>query len=82
VLAERARTYASSSKAANTPRAYQSDLRHSADSARPEALDPFPAGSETVALYLVDHAERLACPRCAGAWRQFRKPTRRLDFRT
>ena len=59
-LAERARSYARSSKAANTLRAYESDLRHFGTWCDARALTAFPAEPETVALYLVDHAERLA----------------------
>src|SRR3954468_11635619 len=59
-LAERARSYARSSKAANTLRAYESDLRHFGGWCDARRLEAFPAEPETVALYLVDHAERLA----------------------
>jgi integrase len=59
-LAERARSYARSSKAANTLRAYESDLRHFGAWCDARSLTAFPAEPETVALYLVDHAERLA----------------------
>src|SRR3954469_17540516 len=59
-LAERARSYARSSKAANTLRAYESDLRHFGAWCEARGLAAFPAEAETVALYLVDHAERLA----------------------
>ncbi|MDA0163146.1 tyrosine-type recombinase/integrase [Solirubrobacter ginsenosidimutans] len=59
-LAERARSYARGSKAANTLRAYESDLRHFGAWCDARALTAFPAEPETVALYLVDHAERLA----------------------
>ena len=59
-LTERARAYARSSKAANTLRAYESDLRHFGAWCERRALDAFPAAPETVALYLVDHTERLA----------------------
>src|SRR5688572_11200744 len=59
-LAERARAYARSSKAANTLRAYESDLRHFGVWCEARGLGAFPAEAETVALYLVDYAERLA----------------------
>jgi site-specific recombinase XerD len=59
-LTERARAYARSSKAANTLRAYQSDLRHFGDWCERRGLGVFPAEADTVALYLVDHAGRLA----------------------
>jgi site-specific recombinase XerD len=59
-LAERARSYARSSKAANTLRAYESDLRHFGSWSAARALETFPAAPDTVALYLVDHAGRLA----------------------
>jgi integrase len=59
-LAERARNYARSSKAANTLRAYESDLRHFGAWCAARNLGAFPAEPETVALYLVDHAEVLA----------------------
>lgn len=59
-LTERARTYARSSKAANTLRAYESDLRHFGAWCDGRGLQAFPAEAETVALYLTDHAERLA----------------------
>jgi integrase family protein with SAM-like domain len=59
-LTERARAYARSSKAANTLRAYESDLRHFGAWCEARGLGAFPAEPETVALYLVDHAERLA----------------------
>jgi integrase len=59
-LIERARAYARGSKAANTLRAYESDLRHFGAWCERRALEAFPAAPETVALYLVDHAERLA----------------------
>lgn len=59
-LTERARAYARSSKAENTLRAYESDLRHFGSWCEARALEAFPAAPETVALYLVDHAERLA----------------------
>jgi site-specific recombinase XerD len=59
-LEERARSYARSSKAANTLRAYESDLRHFGAWCEGRGLGAFPAEAETVALYLVDHAERLA----------------------
>jgi hypothetical protein len=60
VLSERARAYARGSKAANTLRAYESDLRHFGAWCERRALEAFPAAPETVALYLVDHAGRLA----------------------
>jgi site-specific recombinase XerD len=59
-LAERARNYARSSKAANTLRAYESDLRHFGAWCDARGLGAFPAEPETVALYLVDHAGQLA----------------------
>jgi site-specific recombinase XerD len=59
-LAERARSYARSSKGANTLRAYESDLRHFGAWCEARGLQVFPAEAETVALYLTDHAERLA----------------------
>src|SRR3954469_11877862 len=59
-LAERARSYARSSKAANTLRAYESDLRHFGAWCEARGLETFPAEAETVALDLVVHAERLA----------------------
>jgi site-specific recombinase XerD len=59
-LTERARSYARNSKAVNTLRAYESDLRHFGAWCTSRGFDAFPADAETVALYLVDHAERLA----------------------
>jgi len=59
-LTERARAYARSSKAANTLRAYESDLRHFGAWCDARGLHAFPAEAETVALYLTDHAECLA----------------------
>jgi integrase len=59
-LAERARSYARSAKAANTLRAYESDLRHFGAWCEARGFGAFPAQAETVALYLVDHAGRLA----------------------
>jgi site-specific recombinase XerD len=59
-LTERARAYARSSKAENTLRAYESDLRHFGAWCEARRVGSFPAEAETVALYLVDHAERLA----------------------
>jgi hypothetical protein len=41
-------------------RAYESDLRHFGAWCEARGLETFPAEAETVALYLVDHAERLA----------------------
>jgi site-specific recombinase XerD len=59
-LEERARSYARSSKAANTLRAYESDLRHFGAWCEARGLGAFPAEPETVALYLTDHADVLA----------------------
>ena len=59
-LAERARNYARSSKAANTLRAYESDHRYFGAWCEARGLGAFPAEPETVALYLTDHAEILA----------------------
>jgi hypothetical protein len=74
-LAERARDYALSSKAANTLRAYESDLRQVAAWCEARGLGAFPGEAETVALYLTVHAGRLAndgCGRVSGARRAFR----------
>src|SRR3954447_12607789 len=59
-LAERARDYARSSKAANTLRAYESDLRHFGAWCERRGLVAFPATAETVAYYLTDHGGTLA----------------------
>jgi hypothetical protein len=59
-LTERVRAYARSAKAANTLRAYESDLRHFGAWCDRRGLGAFPAEAETVALYLVDQAGRLA----------------------
>lgn len=59
-LDERARDYARSSKAANTLRAYESDLRHFGTWCEAKDLPPFPATAKTVAYYLTDHAGVLA----------------------
>jgi integrase len=59
-LEERARDYVRRSKAPNTLRAYESDLRHFGAWCGARSLDAFAAAPETVALYLVDHAEHLA----------------------
>ena len=54
-LGERARDYARNSKAANTLRAYESDLRHFGAWCEDRGLVAFPATGETVAYYLTDH---------------------------
>lgn len=59
-LAERARDYARNSKAANTLRAYGSDLRHFGVWCEARGLVAFPASAETVAYYLTDHGGVLA----------------------
>jgi hypothetical protein len=50
-LAERARNYARSSKAPNTLRAYESDLRHFGRWCEARSLTAFPAEPETVARH-------------------------------
>ena len=59
-LEERARSYEASSKSANTWRAYRSDLRHFGAWCQRRGLPALPAEPDTVRLYLVDHAGRLA----------------------
>ncbi|MGH2357435.1 MAG: tyrosine-type recombinase/integrase [Candidatus Limnocylindria bacterium] len=59
-LAERARSYARGANAANTLRAYESDLRHFGAWCEARGLGAFPAEPEAVALYLTDHATHLA----------------------
>jgi Phage integrase, N-terminal SAM-like domain len=60
VLEQRARACEAESKAANTRRAYRSDLRHFGAWCESRGLVALPAAPETVRLYLVDHAGRLA----------------------
>jgi hypothetical protein len=60
VLEERARSYEAESKSANTWRAYRSDLRHFGAWCGSRGVVAMPAAPETVRLYLVDHAGRLA----------------------
>jgi site-specific recombinase XerD len=55
-LVERMREYAEASRAPNTWRAYQSDLRHFAAWCAGRGLEPLPAAATTVAAYLTDHA--------------------------
>jgi site-specific recombinase XerD len=55
-LEERARDYACNSNAANTLRAYESDLRHFGEWCETRGLVAFPPTAETVAYYLTDHA--------------------------
>jgi hypothetical protein len=62
-LAERARDYARSSKAANTLRSYASDLRHFGAWCEQRGLVAFPAAADTVAFYLTDHGGVLAVSR-------------------
>ena len=50
------REYAEASRAPNTWRAYQSDLRHFAAWCAGRGLEPLPAAATTVAAYLTDHA--------------------------
>ena len=59
-LEDRARSYEASSKSANTWRAYRSDLRHFGAWCQRRGLSALPAEPDTVRLYLVDHAGRLA----------------------
>jgi site-specific recombinase XerD len=59
-LVERMRAYAEASRAPNTWRAYQSDLRHFAAWCANHGLEPLPAAAATVAAYLTDHAGQLA----------------------
>src|SRR3954469_2285864 len=59
-LAERARDYARNSKAANTLRAYESDLRHFGAWCEARGPVALPATAETVAYYLTGHAGALA----------------------
>jgi site-specific recombinase XerD len=59
-LVERMREYAEASRAPNTWRAYQSDLRHFAAWCAKHGLEPLPAAAATVAAYLTDHADQLA----------------------
>jgi site-specific recombinase XerD len=54
------REYAEASRAPNTWRAYQSDLRHFAAWCAKRGLEPLPAAATTVAAYLTDHAGVLA----------------------
>ena len=54
------REYAEASRAPNTWRAYQSDLRHFAAWCAGRGLEPLPAAATTVAAYLTDHAGQLA----------------------
>jgi site-specific recombinase XerD len=55
---ETAAEYARNSKAANTWRAYQADLRDFTAWCRAHGLNPLPTSPETVAAYLVDLATR------------------------
>ena len=59
-LEDRARSYETSSKATNTWRAYRSDLRHFGAWCTRRGLTARPAEPDTVRLYVVDHAGRLA----------------------
>ena len=54
------RAYAEASRAPNTWRAYQSDLRHFGAWCAEHGLEPLPAAAATVAAYLTDHAGVLA----------------------
>jgi len=54
------REYAEASRAPNTWRAYQSDLRHFAAWCAERGLEPLPAAATTVAAYLADHAGQLS----------------------
>lgn len=54
------REYAEASRAPNTWRAYQSDLRHFAAWCAERGVEPLPAAATTVAAYLTDHAGALA----------------------
>src|SRR3954454_1025066 len=81
-LTERARAYARSSKAANTLRAYESDLRHFGAWCEARGLETFPAEAETVALDLVDHAERLAVSTLRRVWPPSPRLTKRPASRT
>ena len=65
-LVERMREYAEASRAPNTWRAYQSDLRHFAAWCAQHGLDPLPAAATTVAAYLTDHAGGSRPPRSSG----------------
>jgi site-specific recombinase XerD len=60
VTLEKARAYASASKAANTKRAYQSDFRHFANWCRATGRGALPAQGETVALYLAHYGGQLS----------------------
>jgi site-specific recombinase XerD len=57
-LAERAREYAEGSRAANTVRAYESDLRAFCEWCRERSLTCLPTSAETVSLYAAWCAER------------------------
>lgn len=59
-LEQRARSYEASSKSANTWRAYRSDLRHFGAWCERHRLAALPAAPDTVRLYLVEYAGRLA----------------------
>jgi len=50
------RAYAEASRAPNTWRAYQSDLRHFERWCAKRRLEPVPAAATTVAAYLADFA--------------------------
>ncbi len=59
-LADRARQYAEAASSANTRRAYSADWRHFSGWCRRQGLDPLPADSQTVGLYIT------ACASGAG----------------
>ena len=54
------REYAEASRAPNTWRAYQADLRHFAAWCTEHGLEPLPAAATTVAAYLADHTGQLS----------------------
>jgi integrase len=60
VLEQRARACGAEAQAANGRRGYRSDLRHFGAWCASRGLVALPAAPETVRLYLVDHAGRLA----------------------
>ena len=59
-LVERMRAYAEASRAPNTWRAYQSDLKQFGEWCATKRVEALPAAATTVAAYLADHAGKLA----------------------